>query len=107
MIQTFLTNKHVCMYIRCPKIINLDLILRLRNLQLQRQRCSRLERFFKVEKNTFVFKMHSATRGVINLYIAGIVTHDRRIGSRYVSRKTAALRGNIFRVFLIVKDLCF
>jgi hypothetical protein len=28
-------------------------ILRLRNLQLQRQRCSRLERFLKVEENIF------------------------------------------------------
>jgi hypothetical protein len=33
-------------------------ILRLSNLQLQRQRCSRLERFFKVEEHIFVFKTH-------------------------------------------------
>jgi hypothetical protein len=26
------------------------------NLQLQRQRCTRLERFYKVEENIFVFK---------------------------------------------------
>jgi hypothetical protein len=31
-----------------------DPLLRLRNLKLQRQRCSRLERFFKVEENCFI-----------------------------------------------------
>jgi hypothetical protein len=31
-------------------------ILRLLNLQLQRQRCRRMERFFKVEENFFVCK---------------------------------------------------
>jgi hypothetical protein len=34
----------------------LEPILRLWNLQLQRQRCSRLERFMKVEEYIFVFK---------------------------------------------------
>jgi hypothetical protein len=34
----------------------LEPILRFLNLQLQRQRCSRLERFFKVEDNIFVSK---------------------------------------------------
>jgi hypothetical protein len=37
--------------------------LRLVNLQLQRQRCRRLERFFKVEEN-FDSKTRLATRGV-------------------------------------------
>jgi hypothetical protein len=32
---------------------------------LQRQRCSRLERFFKVESNIFVFKTHKATLGFV------------------------------------------
>jgi hypothetical protein len=36
----------------------LEPILRLFNLQLKRQRCSRLERFFKAEEYIFVFKMH-------------------------------------------------
>jgi hypothetical protein len=40
----------------CLKETDLEPILRLLNLQLQRWR--RLERFFKVEENTFVFKMH-------------------------------------------------
>jgi hypothetical protein len=33
-----------------------DPVQRLLNLQIQRQRCSSLERFFKVEENIFVFK---------------------------------------------------
>jgi hypothetical protein len=33
-------------------------VLRLRNLQLQRQRCIRLERFFEEEDNIFVFETH-------------------------------------------------
>jgi hypothetical protein len=36
----------------------LDPILRVRNLQLQRQCCGRLERFFNVEENIFVSKTH-------------------------------------------------
>jgi hypothetical protein len=51
------------------------------NLQLQHQSCSRLVRFMKVEETTFVFKPHQATRGVVNFYSAGVVTHDRRICS--------------------------
>jgi hypothetical protein len=38
------------------EILVLDPILRFWNLQLQHQRCSNLERFFKVEWNVFVFK---------------------------------------------------
>jgi hypothetical protein len=33
-------------------------ILRLRNLQLRRQRCSRLDRFLKVEESIFVFETY-------------------------------------------------
>jgi hypothetical protein len=33
-------------------------ILRLLNSQLRRKRCSRLQRFFRVEENNFVFKAH-------------------------------------------------
>jgi hypothetical protein len=29
----------------------------------------------------FVDKMRWATRGVVNFYSAGVVTHDRRIGT--------------------------
>jgi hypothetical protein len=35
-----------------------DQILRLLSLQLQRQRCSRLERFLEVEENIVVLKTH-------------------------------------------------
>jgi hypothetical protein len=41
---------------------------------------SKLERFFEVEENTLAFKTHWATRGVVNFYSAGVVTHDRRLG---------------------------
>jgi hypothetical protein len=34
----------------------LEPILRLLNLHVQRQRCSRLERFFRADQNIFVFK---------------------------------------------------
>jgi hypothetical protein len=30
------------------------------------------------------FKKHKATRGVVIFYSAGVVTHDHRIGSRFV-----------------------
>jgi hypothetical protein len=54
--------------------LNKEPILRLRNLQQQRQRCSRLE-FFKVEENIFGFKTHLAriafifTEGHLPTYI--------------------------------------
>jgi hypothetical protein len=37
--------------------------------------------FFKVGGNVFAFKTHQATRGVVNFYHAGVVTHGGRIGS--------------------------
>jgi hypothetical protein len=48
-----------CTYI--GMIMVLEPILRLVNLQLQRQRCSRVERFFKVEETMFVFKTSKRT----------------------------------------------
>jgi hypothetical protein len=57
-------------------IFYLDPILRLLNLQLQRQSCRRLERFIKGDENIFDFN----TRGVLNFYSAGGVIPDRRIG---------------------------
>jgi hypothetical protein len=48
---------------------------------------SRLARaFFKGEENIFDFQTHQATHGVVNVYNAGVVTHNRRIGSRNPSR---------------------
>jgi hypothetical protein len=46
---------------------------------VQRQRCNRLERFFKVEVH-ICFKTAYANRAVVNFYSA--VTHDRRTGPR-------------------------
>jgi hypothetical protein len=48
--------------------------LRHLKLQLQRQRCSRLERFSKSKKR---FSHKATTRGVVDIYIAGVVTHER------------------------------
>jgi hypothetical protein len=60
----------------------LDPILRILNLQLQRQYCCRLQRFKKYKgENIFVFNMHKASCGIVNFYSAGVVTHDHRIGS--------------------------
>jgi hypothetical protein len=71
---------------------DLEPILRLQNLQLQRQRCRRLDRFFKVEENTFALysksffyaaRKHTCfqnslcwlhNRGVVNSYSTGVVT---------------------------------
>jgi hypothetical protein len=36
--------------------------------KLQRQRCSRLERFMKIAEYILVFKTHQATRSVANFY---------------------------------------
>jgi hypothetical protein len=46
--------------------------------------CSRVERFLSVFK-LFLFSKRdqAATRGFVNFYSAGVVTHDRRIGSRW------------------------
>jgi hypothetical protein len=45
-----------CLHMISPYM---EVILRLQNLQLQRQRCSTYAiAFFKVEENAFVFKMH-------------------------------------------------
>jgi hypothetical protein len=41
-----------------PSSNQLEPILRFFNLQLQRQRCNGLERFFKVEETILVFKTH-------------------------------------------------
>jgi hypothetical protein len=46
-------------------INHLEPILRLLNLQLQRQSCGRLERFFQSGYKDFVFKTHWATLGVV------------------------------------------
>jgi hypothetical protein len=57
-------------------------ILRLLNLQLQRQRGSKLGRFFQNEEKNICI-MHQATRGVVNFDSVGAVTYSRRVGSRY------------------------
>jgi hypothetical protein len=55
-------------------------ILRLQNLQLQHQRCSRIERFTKWKK-IFLFSKHNGlcTRGVVNYYSAGVVCRELTI----------------------------
>jgi hypothetical protein len=58
----------------------LEPILRFLNLQLQRQRCSRLE-FLNRRKIVFNLKTRHAINSAVNLYNAGVVTRDRRIGS--------------------------
>jgi hypothetical protein len=40
-----------------------------------------LERFFKVEENTFVIQRTGLLVALQFFYSAGVVTHDRRIGS--------------------------
>jgi hypothetical protein len=49
------------------------------NLQLQRQLCSKLERFSS-EKNNFILNTRYAISCVVNFYNACIVTRDQRIG---------------------------
>jgi hypothetical protein len=56
-------------------------IIRLLNLQLHRQRCSRLERLNQSRIILYCFKTQHVTRGVVNFYSAGDVTVERRIGS--------------------------
>jgi hypothetical protein len=56
-------------------------ISRLLNLQLQRQRCSRLERFYIGEKIIFILQTRLAFSCIVNFYNAGVVTRSRRIGS--------------------------
>jgi hypothetical protein len=51
-------------------------------LRLQRKRCSRLEHLIcKCRRKSI--KTLLATRGVVNFYSAGVVTHDRRILSNW------------------------
>jgi hypothetical protein len=65
--------------ITCMLIPNLEPILRLLNFQLQRRRCSKLERFYI---RNFLLKTCHAISCAVNFYNAGVVTHGRRIGSR-------------------------
>jgi hypothetical protein len=37
--------------------------------------------FLRVEDNILVFNTHLTTRSIINFYSAGVLTHDRSIGS--------------------------
>jgi hypothetical protein len=68
----------------CRTLVNLgvflfqDPILRFFNLQLQRQRCSSLEEMIFFSKRARL----PVGRGVVKIYNAGVVTRDRRIGSR-------------------------
>jgi hypothetical protein len=59
--------------------MNQEAILRLLNLQLQRQRCSRLECFWSKEKK--FLKTHYANSNSVNFYSAGVENQDLRIGS--------------------------
>jgi hypothetical protein len=69
-------NLMIPMYVSKPNVENRlwsfmykqfdqDPILRLWNLQLQRQSCSRLERFSKLDENIFYFKTRQAIRGAL------------------------------------------
>jgi hypothetical protein len=48
-------------------------------------RCSRLERFNIGEKSFFILETRHAINSAVNFYNAGVVTRDRRIGSRIQS----------------------
>jgi hypothetical protein len=76
-------------------------ILRLLNLQLQRQRFSN----FKAEENIFVVKTHWATRGVVNIYNAGVVADVCRIGSRVLKKLTQIITANV--ALALLKYLSF
>jgi hypothetical protein len=67
-------------------------ILRLFNLQLQRQRCSRLGRFW-IRGKLFHCKTRHAIRCAVNFYNAGVVTQGRRTGSRF--RDLTNLQGSL------------
>jgi hypothetical protein len=69
----------------------MDPILRLLNLQLQRWRCSRLERFKVSESIFFILKTCYAISCVVNFYTAGVVTRDRMIDCMVVSCNVSAV----------------
>jgi hypothetical protein len=80
----------------------LEPILRLLNLQLQRQRCSRLERFFRVDENIFVFKTHYIGKPLVALYFT-IVRMDSSGFVFYVK-----VRKNItFQLYVILRNIPF
>jgi hypothetical protein len=56
---------------------------------------SRLERFFLVKENIFVFKTYLAARAVVNFYSTSVVTHCSRIGSCYVVLKVRCIFSRI------------
>jgi hypothetical protein len=68
---------------------------------IERQRCSGLVRFIKLEENTLVLKMYKATRGVVIFSSAGVVTHDRTIGSRMVFLHTILVNFKITLKFIL------
>jgi hypothetical protein len=59
---------------------NQEPILRVLNLQLQRQRCCGLERFY-IGKIIFILKTRYAISRFVHFHNAGVVARDRRIGS--------------------------
>jgi hypothetical protein len=64
-------------------------------LQLQRRRCSRLERFFIVEETEtilFLKRTRLLVAVYVNFYNAGVVTHDREIDSRQYKCRFAVFR---------------
>jgi hypothetical protein len=67
-------------------IIILEPILQLLNLRIHGHHCgTQVREFIKWKVNVFSLKTHHATGGVVNFYSAGVVTHDRRIGSWLVN----------------------
>jgi hypothetical protein len=74
-------------------------ILRLFNFQLQRQRCSRLERFFKVDENIFVFKTHLATCGVVKLFQGPMLWFFKNIFAIKIAKKCRLWSNYVLLVF--------
>jgi hypothetical protein len=76
------------------------------NLQLQRQRCSRLESFYIGEKYFFLnLKTCRAINSAVDFYNDGVVTRDRRIGSRCEKLAPSSHPDSLKAVTLVTRPL--